>query len=197
MSRIKSLYREYFQKSRVFLYPVLDIKRGNSIIPVNTYIAWEELGIEPKDAKLVCVYQYRTDHEYLEFEKEKLKGNKLFESAMLINDGSEIAYIFNFNPYKQDWLHFINGKYSKFSIPFKRKIKDFFRQSGNNYVYVESFVHPEKYFALYSELLNMPMHTLKEVGELCSQMDLTKETLSAQLFMFPIEEKTKTNHEVQ
>ena len=195
MSRIKSLYREYFQKSRVFLYPVLDIKRGNSIVPVNTYIAWEELGIEPKDAKLVCVYQYRTDSEYLEFEKEKLKGNKLFESSMLIKDGSEIAYIFNFNPYKQDWLHFISGKYSKMSIPFKRKIKDFFRQSGNNYVYVESFVHPEKYFALYSELLNMPIHTLKEVGELCSQPDTARETLSAELYMFPI--KTKTNHEVR
>lgn len=195
MSRIKSLYREYFQKSRVFLYPVLDIKRGNSIVPLNTYIAWEELGIESSDAKLICVYQYRTDHEYLVFEKEKLKGNKLFESSMLINDGSEIAYIFDFKPYKQDWLHFTNGKYSKLSVPFKRKIKDFFRQSGNNYVYVESFVHPEKYFALYSELLNMPINTLKEVGELCSQPNLNKELLSAQPFLTI--QKTKTNHELQ
>jgi hypothetical protein len=193
MSRIKSLYREYFQKSRVFLYPVLDIKRGNSIVPVNTYIAWEQLGIEPKDAKMVCVYQYRTDQEYLDFETQKLKGNKLYESSTLINDGSEIAYIFSFNPYKQDWLHFLNGKYSKMSIPFKRKIKDFFRQSGNNYVYVESFLHPEKYFALYSELLNMPMSELKEVGELCSPPDVSKESLSAELHFTLV--TTKTNHD--
>ena len=194
MSRIKSLYREYFQKSRVFLYPVLDIKRGASILPINTYIAWEELGIEPKDAKMVCVYQYRTDQEYLDFEAEKLKGNKLFESSALINDGLQIVYIFSFNVYKQDWLHFINGKYSKLSIPFKRKIKDFFRKSGNNYVYVESFLHPEKYFALYSELLNMPMSALKEVGELCSPVDVSKETLTAKLCTTSV--TTKTNHDV-
>ena len=194
MSRINSLYREYFQKSRVFVYPLLDIKRGVSILPVNTYIAWEELGIEPKDAKMVCVYQYRNDDDYLAFETEKLKGNKLFESSAFINDGSQIAYIFSFSVYKQDWLHFLHGKYSKLSIPFKRKIKDFFRRSGNNYVYVESFLHPEKYFALYSELLNMPMSTLKEVGELCSPPDFSKEQLSAQLCTNPI--TTKTNHDV-
>jgi hypothetical protein len=194
MSRIKSLYREYFQKSRVFLYPLLDIKRGVSILPINTYIAWEELGIEPKDAKMVCVYQYRTDQEYLDFETEKLKGNKLFESSALINDGLEIAYIFDFNRYKQDWLHFLHGKYSKISIPFKRKIKDFFRQSGNNYVYVESFLHPEKYFALYSELLNESIDTLKSVGELCSPLDYSKETLTAKLYTNTV--TTKINHEL-
>jgi len=193
MSRIKSLYREYFQKSRVFLYPVLDIKRGNSIIPLNTYIACEGLGIEPKDGKLITVYQYRTDHEYQVFENEKLKGNKLFEKLVLINNRSEIVYIFNFGVFSKDWEYVIAGKYSKLSIPFKRKIKDFFRQSGNNYVYIESFLHPEKYFALYSELLNVQMHTLKEVGELCSPPEIEKETLLAETF--ELTDKTKQSHD--
>ena len=193
MSRIKSLYREYFQKSRVFLYPALDIKRGNSIIPLGTYIAWEQLGIEPKDAKLICIYKHRTDQEYLDFEAKMLKGNKLFETSVLINDGCEMAYIFSFNPFKQDWLYFLTGKYSRMSLIFKRKIKDFFRQSGNNYVYVESFLHPEKYFALYSELLNVSISDLKEVGELCSPPDLSKETFSVQLCIKSV--TNQTNHE--
>jgi hypothetical protein len=38
---IKSLYKDYFQKSRVFLYPALEIKRGGSVTPVETYISWK------------------------------------------------------------------------------------------------------------------------------------------------------------
>jgi hypothetical protein len=39
----------------------------------------------------------------------------------------------------------------------------------------------EKYFELYSELLQWPVEQLKEVGELCTPPDLEQETLTAQL----------------
>ena len=72
---INSIYRKYFQKSKIFLYPLLDIKRGTSIVPEETYLSWnEEYG--PEDMKLICVYVTRDDTEYKIFEKNIF--NKLF-----------------------------------------------------------------------------------------------------------------------
>ena len=63
---ITTVYRKYFQKSKVFLYPLLDIKRGTSVIPSETYLAWNDT-IVPEDAKLVCIYPLRRDVEYKQF----------------------------------------------------------------------------------------------------------------------------------
>ena len=38
---LNSVYKKYFQKSKVFLYPLLGIKRGVSVIPVETYFGWD------------------------------------------------------------------------------------------------------------------------------------------------------------
>ena len=60
---IKSVYKKYFQKSKVFLYPLLKIKRGTSVIPSETYLAWNDT-VSPDDMKLVCLYHPREDVEY-------------------------------------------------------------------------------------------------------------------------------------
>ncbi len=35
------LYKEYFQKSKVFFYPLLNIPKGVHYVPVETYLGWE------------------------------------------------------------------------------------------------------------------------------------------------------------
>ena len=52
---INALYKKYFQKSKIFIYPLLDIKRGTQIVPSETYLAWNDL-YSPEDKKLICVY---------------------------------------------------------------------------------------------------------------------------------------------
>ena len=179
---IESPHRKYFQKSGVFLYPALDIVRGVSITPIETYLSWEQYGIENTDQRLICVYHYRKDEqEFLDFEKAKLKGNKLYEASVISHDHSYVAYIFNYSTLATDWWHFINGRYSKLSPLLKKKVKDFYRKSGNNYVYIESFLYPEKYYALYSEMLSVSIDTLKAVGELCSKPDRNKEELNLKI----------------
>ena len=37
---IKSLIGTYIQKSRLFVYPMLGIRRGVSVTPVQTYLCW-------------------------------------------------------------------------------------------------------------------------------------------------------------
>ncbi len=59
----------------------------------------------------------------------------------------------------------------------KRKILDYFDKHGGNYVYVYSYLFPEKWYDRYAELLDVPISLLNSVGELCDKPDLEKENL--------------------
>jgi hypothetical protein len=168
-----SLYKDYFQKSRMFLYPLLEIKRGVCAVPAYTYIQWEgKHALE--DAKFICCYDDRSDAEFLQFEKTTLLTHNRLINKQKINNF--IIYTFDFNDCKSDWLHFVNGNYSKLTEKIKRKILNFFDKNSSNYVYMESYLFPEKYFKLYSDLLKVDIELLKEVGELCSKPDISKES---------------------
>lgn len=176
---IKTLYRDYFQKSRIFLYPMLDIKRGSSIVPIQTYISWKDQ-IFPEDKKLICLYHLRDDAEYKAFEQNKLFNNKYFEDFRETNDKKGV-YVFNFDKLEADWTHFINGKYSKLSNEIKKKVREYFKDNNANVIYIESFMNPEKYYPIYAELLNVKVDLLKLVGELCECPDMSKEDLDIEI----------------
>ncbi len=52
---IDALYKEYFQKSKIFMYPLLGIGRGSGVVPEQTYLSWEGY-VTPEDTKLIAVY---------------------------------------------------------------------------------------------------------------------------------------------
>ena len=171
---IDALYSTYFQKSKVFLYPLLDIKRGTSVIPSETYLVWKN--IKPEDAKLVCVYPIRKDPEYNNFSKNVLLKHTRLHDHVII-DSNTAVYIFDFSDIQEDWISFVNGKYSQISDNIKRKILDFFEKNSGNYIYVKGFLYPEIHFNDYARILNVDIQLLKSVGELCDIPDLEKETL--------------------
>ena len=50
------IYKDYFQKSKIFLYPLLEIQKGIKYVPINTYMAWEgQYSFE--DSMLMCIYK--------------------------------------------------------------------------------------------------------------------------------------------
>ena len=171
---LSSVYSKYFQKSKVFLYPLLDIKRGSSVTPKETYVSWNK-HYTSEDMKLICVYEKRKDDEYKNFEKNiLLKHNRLIDYVQI---EMEVVFIFDFSDLKQDWTHFINGKYSKFDKKLKTKILNFFEKYSGNYVYMQSYLLPEEYFDNYAELLGVSVDLLKDVGELCNKPSIEKENL--------------------
>jgi len=172
---IKSLYRDYFQKSRVFLYPALEIKRGVSVTPVQTYVSWKGL-YKPEDMKLICLYDIRDDDDFMRFERTKLVGNRLFHDFIEVDEHQGV-YVFDYSCYRDDWECFLTGKYSKMTAVYKRKIKEFYGAYSSNFEYVDSFLEPHKYFKIYSRLLDVDLGLLKEVGELCSKPDMSSESL--------------------
>lgn len=173
---IKSLHTDYFQKSRVFLYPALGIKRGVSVTPIETYVSLEGY-CKKEDAKLCCLYHLRKDEDFRQFEKIKLYGNPLFHDFKVVDETRGI-YVFDFSKHKADWNHFLNGKYSKMSAEHKKKIKEFIGRNSPNLPYIESFLYPEKYYKLYSEMMGVKESLLRQVGELCSVPDLVMEDLN-------------------
>jgi len=188
---MKTLYNEYFQKSRIFLYPALQIKRGSSITPIQTYVSWKD-NIKYGDKRLVALYHLRDDKEYKLFEKSNLLGNKLFESFIEGVDGRGI-YVFNMELLKESWDIFLRGKYSKLSTAHKKLITDFYRGSPN-FSFIESYLNPTKYYTLYSNLLGVEEKILKEVGELADPTDLDKETLEFSVKSIEFEtSKSNTN----
>lgn len=176
---IKSVYNEYFQKSRVFLYPALGISKGVSVTPIGTYTCWQD-HIAHDDKKLCCVYHLRDDKEFKSFEKTKLFGNSLFDDFYYLENGSGM-YIFNFSEFADDWSLYHEGKYSKLSKRLKSIILGHFAKSKTNYVYVDSYLNPEMYYDIYSNILQCSSDILKEVGELCDKPDLNKETIEINL----------------
>lgn len=173
---INALYRNYFQKSKIFVYPLLGIKKGISVTPVQTYFGWNDY-VTPEDMKLVAVYHERKDQDYVNFEKNVLLKHNRLSDFIKLND-TEVLVTFDFSDMEKDWMHLINGRYSKMNPTLKRKIRDHFDKNGSNYMYMDSFLFPEKYFNIYSELLGVNEEVLKGVGELCTKPDMEKEILT-------------------
>jgi hypothetical protein len=171
---LTSIYSKYFQKSKVFIYPLLGIKRGLSVVPKETYISWEG-HCKPEDMKLICVYDYREDEEYKKIEKNiLLEHNRLSDYTKV---KAEVVITFDFSDLDHDWFHFINGRYSQLETKIKQKILGFFDVHGGNYAYMQSYLLPEKYYDNYSEILGVDIETLKDVVELCDKPNLNKENL--------------------
>lgn len=161
------------------MYPLLEIKRGASVTPIETYLSWENQ-YSLTDRKLICLYHLRDDSEFTVFEKEKLLGNKLFYDFKEV-EGNKGVYIFDLNPYAEDWDNVKLGKYSKLSNLHKKKIENFYGRTNANYAYVESYLYPEKYYSMYSQIIGVNESVLREVGELCSMVDFDKETLRIEI----------------
>ena len=167
---MKKVYAEYFQKSKVFLYPLLNIKKGIRFVPLETYLSWPGLfGIEKN--KFFCLYKVpEGDEEQKMFKQLHLKTNEHFEEWFPLKkhswgDDQLLLCQFNFNVYKKDLNKFRKGKYSQFSEYVKKRILDFFGDIGSISDYVESYLYPE----------NLPINVFEEVGELCDKPDLHKE----------------------
>lgn len=172
---LSALYRKYFQKSKIFMYPILDIKRGSYAVPTETYVSWGT-AYSTEDAKLICVYHTTNDPEYIQFENNILmKHTRLCDYVKV--DSTVSIFTFDFSDLKSDWAHFINGRYSKINESLKRKILNYFNNNSANYIYVESYLFPDKFYEQYADILNVDVDLLKKVCELCDKPDSAKENL--------------------
>ena len=118
--QIKTLQEKYIQKSKLFLYPFLEIRKGSIIKPKETYLAWDNK-YQFSDNRLIAVYELLQTEAFVKFEEEKLFGNERFCDFYELEDGTG-AYIFDFTKNKLDFQNIVKGKYSLLSEEHKNKV---------------------------------------------------------------------------
>jgi len=169
------VYTEYFQKSKVFLYPLLKIRKGITHVPIQTYVAWDNV-YSPSDNKFLCQYKTKKTKVFDKFAKDNLLSNPFFEDAIQLSENSQL-FIYDFSSFKSDVKKFINGKYSQFSLDSKISIIDFFGKQDKISKYVEGFLTPEGVHEEYAEKLGVDIEFIADIYEVCTPPDLDKETL--------------------
>ena len=178
---MKQIYTDYFQKSKVFLYPLIGIKKGIRYVPEETYINWDQMNSKNT---LYCLYKTpKKDSEKKMFDiflNVHIKSRELFDQYYKLSEKYTLCS-FDLTPYKKDFKNFLNGKYSKFSKLTKNIIMTFFGDVGTISQYMESYLYPEYYYEIYSEILKIPISDLEEVGELCDKPDMSKEIFVKEL----------------
>lgn len=178
----------YFQKSYKFLFPLLKIKTDN-YRPAQVFVAWLD-NIKTDDYKLIVVYDLREDNEYKKFENRELFNNPHYEDFRVL-EGNKGAYIFNMNSFKVDVDHFYNGQYSLFSKQSKDRLLTYYSPNPHNREYIESYLNPENYFKLYSELLDLPVDVVRTSGELCNKYDKNRERLTLNEVVYNFQNSTE------
>jgi hypothetical protein len=172
----------YFQKSQVFLYPLLGIPKSVPFKP-NTYITNLDKGIKPEHCKLTCVYEKPTDESrFYAFEARHLLQNRYLEDFYSID--THLIYIFTLVEFKADWYAFINGKYSMLSARAKKLIDKYHTdlfpgRIVRNKKIVESLFPNDIVLKRYSEELNVSLDLMEEIGEVCDIYNEKKETFGS------------------
>ncbi len=176
---IKEVVSKYTQKSRIFLFPLLGFPRISVTNPAQTYTSWKDK-YDHDDMHLICEYPNRNDADFKTFETKKLLAHPCFVDYHESENNTGI-YVFNLSNYKDTWNAVTNGKYSQILVTDKLKIRKYFSNNTSSLEHIESYLYPEKYFNVYSKLLNVEESLLISVGELCSKPDVTKETLDVKI----------------
>ena len=87
-----------------------------------------------------------------------------------------MIFIFNLSIHKSDFIRFLAGRYSQFSLDSKLTILDFFSSSGKMLNYVQAFLSPDSAHEDYAKAFDVDIETIEKIYEVCSLPDLEKET---------------------
>lgn len=168
----------YRQKSKIFLWPLLDIPRRVGFKPIKTYIIDPIKNITQNDYCLIAPFSKDPSDKFDVFEEQILLTNEFFID--FYESKHFLVYIFDLHPYKEDFEKFINGKYSKLSKEAKILINRFYgTQVGlafHPHHQVNAYLNPTKevYLGLARELGVNPADIAG--NEILNPPDLEKET---------------------
>jgi hypothetical protein len=173
---IKKLYSKYFQKSRSFLFPILGLKKNAKFIPIQCYMAWENV-YSTEDRKLILIYEKENTVEWKNYIARTVMSNQLFECYIETEVEDEVALVFDLHCIEKDYVNVLEGKYSKLDKLSKKRIREYYGYASAEYAYIESFLYPDKYVKTYSQLLDVEEEHIRFTGELCDLPNLNLETL--------------------
>jgi hypothetical protein len=174
---ITSLYPKYFQKSKSFIYPLVNIPKNAQFSPTLTYLSWEGV-YTLNDTRLIA--KYETDVKslkWLHFLRATLFNNPFFDNYSFNDEGTIAIVVFNMTLRKDSYKHVIQGKYSQINPDMRSLILMYYGYNTPEWAYMQTFLTPLKFTSLYAKLLDCHEEKLIEIGELCDIPNFTKEHL--------------------
>ena len=174
--QLKNIYAKYFQKSRSFLFPILGFKKAALYVPLQVYLTWEGM-YTLEDKMLLVTYKKSNDLNWEKYLVETLMANQMFNDYHETEDCDVVVLSFDLKVIAEDYDNVLEGKYSKISKLLKKKIRDFYAYNSPEWAYMESFLFPENYYKMYSDILNVEEEHILHTGQLCDLPNLEKETL--------------------
>lgn len=161
----------YVQKSKLILYPLLQFDKSDKR-PKQTYVSYKDVVLK-EDPILICSYEKNSIPGYEDFKENVILKNEYYMNQI---NTEEYDYItFDMSSYKEDYLHFLKGKYSKFSKDTKQVILDSYTNTTIGPLLVELHLKPGLYHDVFVDYFNEPIETMIEVHETLSPPDLEKE----------------------
>lgn len=169
----------YVQKSKLFLLPLIELKKDKYIKPKGTYVASET--IKPSDCKLIVPFEKEDSSEFNYYETNYI----LTSRGLIPEDYTETdklrVYVFDLSPYMEDYKVFLKGSYTLFTKKTKGFINMYWGAEHYNKFYphpkIDAYLNPT--YSTYEQLareLNVPVKDLLEVGQLLNPPDFDKET---------------------
>jgi hypothetical protein len=177
MDDLLTIYKNYTQKSRMFLYSILGIPRGAIFIPVESFLSLKDI-YQINDCRLICLYNQCNSDDFEIFSEQVIKKCKLFEKTIKISE-NECLFIFDFKQYKYDWNQIINGRYSRITYDFKWKILSFYRLNKINQTLIKKILFPNDHFNEFASYFGVETELIKDVGELLDCPNFEREELNS------------------
>lgn len=172
---MRGVYTDYFQKSKIFLYPLLKLKKGMTYVPKQTYLIWDNV-YSIKDIKFICEYRFKNESKFTKFILDTFAGHILYDHLVQLSD-DRCLVVFDFSSLKSDYNKIIKGQYSKLSLDNKITIIEFFDDKGTIHDCIQGFLTPGEVHERYAQKLGVRTELIETVYEVCSPPDLEKETI--------------------
>jgi hypothetical protein len=157
--------KEYVQKSRLFILPLVNAPKEPKVI--ETYLGIN--GLKLCDGYALVMLYHNEDPDYPAMFAQ-LEKNKFFDFA--VKDGEFDIIVFDLSPVKNDYNRILNGQYSKVSKTAKILIK--FNNADER---ASMGINPEYYYKDLAELLQYPEECFENT-EIISPPDMDNEMLN-------------------
>lgn len=168
---ISSAYR---QKSKLFLWPLVRIKRTASLKPLQTFLIDPIQGIYETDYKIIAPF-----YKESRFDEDYLLTNEFFHDFYETDE--LLVYVFDLRSYSDDFDKFLQGKYTEYSKASKALVNLYYgSQVGlkvKPHPQIEAYLNPkEATYVKVAEELNIDVYKLIALKEIVNPPNLEKET---------------------
>lgn len=167
------LINNYFQKSRLLLYPLLDLGFDAPFKPVETYISYKN-EVDVNRRVLICIYKPEYSKEYYDYRNNVLLTHEYFQKMVTSTDKNIIFFQLPLE-HAKDFMNFLEGSYSQFSAIAKNKITDHYSHNEIAAVNIKSHIDPEEFHQYYADYLQVSLDLIVNNYETLTPPDLEKE----------------------